>query len=83
MGDFNAKIERINTGYEEILGNQEIYTRPLATNDKPNRPCVYWKEIKTISLKREADHHLLVARIKLKLKRHYTEQTSQRLYYNT
>jgi hypothetical protein len=62
----------------------------LRTTNQIDHVCIgkkFRRSLQDVRVKRGADaasdHHLLVARIQLKLKRHYTGQTSQRLYYNT
>ncbi|VDO47389.1 unnamed protein product [Schistosoma margrebowiei] len=63
MGDFNAKVGTDNTGYEDIMGRHGLGER----NENGERTC------------EPSDHHLLITKMKLKLKKHWT--TSQK--FNT
>ena len=126
MGDFNAKIGRDNTGYEEIMGKQGMgemndngerfadlcATTNLAiggsffphknihkatwvspdhrTENQIDHVCIgkkFRRSLQDVRVKRGADvasdHHLVVARLKLKLKKHYTRQTAYNLRFNT
>ena len=62
----------------------------MRTMNQIDHVCIskkFRRSLQDVRVKRGADvasdHHLLVARMKLKLKRHYTEQTAYRTRYNT
>ena len=62
----------------------------LRTTNQIDHVCIgkkFRRSLQDVRVKRGADvasdHHLLVAQLKLKLKRHHIEQTSHRLNYNT
>ena len=62
----------------------------MRTMNQIDHVCIckkFRRSLQDVRVKRGADvasdHHLLVAKMKLKLKRHYTEQTANRTRYNT
>jgi exonuclease III len=121
MGDFNAKIGRDNTGYEEVMGQQGLgemnengerfadlcaannlviggsvfshrrihkatwISPDLSTENQIDHICIakkFRRSLQDVRVRRGADvasdHHLLVARIKLKLRKNWTGETNQR-----
>ncbi|VDP50185.1 unnamed protein product [Schistosoma margrebowiei] len=76
MGDFNAKVGTDNTGYEDIMGRHGL-----------GRKKRKWKTIEDVRTKRGADiasdHHLLVAKMKSKLKKHWTMGRTISQKFNT
>ena len=126
MGDFNAKIGRDNTGYEEVMGQQGLgemnengerfadlcaannlvigesvfshrrihkatwISPDLSTENQIDHICIakkFRRSLQDVRVRRGADvasdHHLLVARIKLKLRKNWTGETNQRQRFNT
>nr|KAG5693079.1 hypothetical protein BaRGS_010638 [Batillaria attramentaria] len=79
MGDFNAKVGSDNTGYEEVMGKHALGDM----NDNGERFADI-RSLQDVRVKRGADavtdHHLLTAKVKLKLKRIPTEPTGREKY---
>lgn len=125
MGDFNAKIGKVNTGYEEVMGTHglgeisenaekfiEMYvlnklviggsifphkrihkatwvSPDHTTENRIDHICInkkFRRSLQDVRVKRGADvasdHHLLAAKLKLKLKKNKTERTNNRQKYN-
>nr|KAG5707099.1 hypothetical protein BaRGS_011810 [Batillaria attramentaria] len=97
MGD-NAKIGADNTGYEDIMGvyphkniHKATWVSPdHTTENQIDHICInkkFRRSMQDVRVKRAADvasdHHLVVTRLKLKLKKNWKMEHPGRLKYNT